>query len=55
MTKYVIRFEPVKADGQTCARCGADKAEMRKDYIYCEMPYWRHRWNWSMDDDHDSD
>ncbi len=38
------------ADGQTCARCGADKAEVRKYRILCEIPYWRHRWIWTMGD-----
>ena len=51
----IVRLEPVKADGQTCARCGADKAEMRKDYTYCVSPWTNHMWRWSMDDDHDSD
>ncbi|KKM13921.1 hypothetical protein LCGC14_1711370 [marine sediment metagenome] len=50
MTAPVPRLVPVKADGQTCARCGADKAEVRQYRIYCEMPYWRHRWIWKMDE-----
>ena len=58
MTKPVLREMPFTDDGQTCARCGADKAEVRKYRTPCVVyghTYDRHIWKWSMDDDHDSD
>ncbi len=45
--------ELAKADGQTCARCGADRAEARKYRIRCESwgrRYGWHIWTWSMDE-----
>ena len=57
MTKPAVRLEPVKADGQTCARCGADRAEVRRNRAPgipdCEShgpPYKRHIWKWRMDE-----
>ena len=42
------------ADGRTCARCGADKAEVREYHFCCTAwgrYYKRHIWAWVMDDE----
>ena len=42
-----MRIEQVRADGQTCARCGADKAEVKKSLVLCMSPWKNHTWAWT--------